>query len=54
MKDDANLARHWKYLNQEARLSSLPKSLDKDYYAWKIDFDKKGTNFCDDIKLFAR
>jgi len=54
MKYDANLARHWKYLNQELKLSSLPKSLDKDFYAWKINFDKKGTNYTDDMKSFVR
>lgn len=54
MKNDANLARHWKYLNQEARLSTLPKSLDKDFYAWKVDFDKKGDKYCDAMRDFAK
>lgn len=53
MSHDANLARHWKYLNQDARLSNLPKSLDKDFYAWKQEFDKKGTNYTDDLKSFV-
>lgn len=54
LKNDANLARHWKYLNQEARLSTLPKSLDKDFYAWKIDFDKKGDKFCESMREYAK
>jgi hypothetical protein len=35
MKQDANMARHWKYLANEVRLNKLPKCLDKDFYAWK-------------------
>jgi hypothetical protein len=54
MKQDANLARHWKYLNQESKLASLNKSLDKDYYQWRVDFEKKGTNFCDEMRSFVK
>jgi len=32
----------------------LPKSLDKDFYLWKQDFDKKGTNFTDNLKFMVK
>ena len=54
MTNDANLARHWKYLSQESRFSTLPISLDKDFYDWKVDFDKKGDKFCDSMRDFVK
>jgi hypothetical protein len=32
----------------------MAKTLDKDYYQWKLDFDKKGTSYCDNLKFMAK
>ena len=47
MTDDANLARHWKYLNADAGEGKLHKSLDKDFYSWKEEHIKRGANLAD-------
>ena len=54
MKPEANLARHWKYINNELRINKLPTALDKDFYEWKQDFDKKGTAFTDEAFDFVK
>jgi hypothetical protein len=53
MKPEANLARHWKYLNHDKNGTPLNKSLDKDFYAWKQEFDKKGAQFAENILLIS-
>jgi hypothetical protein len=47
MTDDANLARHWKYLNADSGDGKLHKSLDKDFYMWKEELLKRGPNIAD-------
>jgi hypothetical protein len=29
----------------------LPKALDKDFYQWKVEFDKKGEKFAEELKF---
>jgi hypothetical protein len=54
LKQDANFSRHWKYLNHATKIGTLPKGLEKDFYTWNVDFEKKGTNFCDEMRGFVK